>query len=107
MALLIALSFGPWLLLLYAQVLIFGLCQGMRGPIVSAITTRYFAGPRVATIYGMIFTANAFGSAAGSLIGGALHDLTGGYRTGFLFALCSMAIAVTNFWTVPALRKIR
>ena len=105
-ALLIALSLRPWLLMLCTYVLVFGLCQGMRGPIVSSITTRHFAGPKVATIYGMIFTANAFGSASGSLIGGALHDLTGGYRTGFLFALCSMAIAVTTFWTVPALRKV-
>ena len=104
-ALLLVLTFRPWLLLLCGYVLVFGLCQGMRGPIVSAIVTRSFAGPKVATIYGMIFTCNAFGSAAGSLIGGALHDLTGGYRAGFLFALCSMAIAVTTFWTVPALRK--
>lgn len=106
-ALLLALSFRPWTALLSAYVLIFGLCQGMRGPIVSSITTRHFAGPKVATIYGMIFTANALGSASGSLIGGALHDLTGGYATGFLFALCAMAFAVTTFWTVPELRKIR
>ncbi len=105
-ALLIALSYRPWAGMLFAYVLIFGLCQGMRGPIVSSITTRRFAGPKVATIYGMIFTANALGSASGSLIGGVLHDLTGGYRAGFLFALCSMAFAVTTFWTVPALRKI-
>jgi MFS family permease len=104
--LLLVLTVKPWLAMLCAYVLIFGLCQGMRGPIVSAITTRQFAGPKVATIYGMIFTFNAFGSASGSVIGGALHDLTGGYRIGFLVALCSMAIAVTTFWTVPALRKI-
>ncbi len=106
-ALLLVLSFRPWLVMLCAYVMIFGLCQGMRGPIVSSITTRHFAGPKVATIYGMIFTMNALGSASGSLIGGALHDLTGGYRTGFLFALCTMAFAVTTFWTVPDLRKIR
>ncbi len=106
-ALLIGLSFRPWMVLICAYVLFFGLCQGMRGPIVSAITTRHFAGPKVATIYGMIFTFNALGSASGSLIGGALHDLTGGYRSGFLFALCSMAIAVTTFWTVPALRQVK
>lgn len=105
--LLLALSFKPWLVLLCAYIIIFGLCQGMRGPIVSSITTRHFAGPKVATIYGMIYMANALGSASGSLIGGALHDLTGGYRSGFLFALCAMGLAVTTFWTVPALRRIR
>lgn len=106
-ALLLTLSFRPWLMLLCAYVILFGLCQGMRGPIVSSITTRHFAGPKVATIYGMIFMANSLGSASGSLIGGALHDLTGDYRSGFLFALCAMGLAVTTFWTVPALRKIR
>jgi MFS family permease len=106
-ALLLAISFRPWLVLLCAYVIVFGLCQGMRGPIVSSITTRHFAGPKVATIYGMIYMANALGSASGSLIGGALHDLTGGYRSGFLFALCAMGLAVTTFWTVPALRRIR
>jgi len=104
--LLLALSFKPWLGMLCAYVLVFGLCQGMRGPIVSSITTRHFAGPKVATIYGMIFTMNALGSASGSLIGGALHDFTGDYRAGFLFALCAMAFAVTTFWTVPDLKKV-
>jgi len=104
--LLLVLSFRPCLVMLCAYVLVFGLCQGMRGPIVSSITTRHFAGPKVATIYGMIFTMNALGSASGSLIGGALHDFTGGYRTGFVFALCAMAFAVTTFWTVPDLRKV-
>ncbi len=106
-ALLLLLSFVPWAMLLGAYVLVFGLCQGMRGPIVSSITTRHFAGPKVATIYGMIYMANALGSASGSLIGGALHDFTGGYRAGFVFAFCAMALAVTNFWTVPELRKMR
>lgn len=106
-AILIGLSFAPltWLLVVY--VLTFGLCQGVRGPIVSSICTRHFAGPKVATIYGMIFTANALGSASGSLIGGALHDLTGGYATGFVFALCAMAVAVRPFWFDPALKSFR
>jgi MFS family permease len=105
--LLIILAQAPSTLLLMAYVAVFGLCQGVRGPIISSVCTRHFAGPRVATIYGTIYAMNALGAAFGSLAGGVLHDLTGGYRTGFVFALCFIALAAAPFWTVPALRNFR
>jgi MFS family permease len=105
--LLLALSYLPSAALLALFVLVFGLCMGVRGPIISAIATRQFAGPRVATIYGTIYSANAIGAAFGSLMGGVLHDLTGGYRTGFALSVCAVAMAVAPFWTVPALRNFR
>ncbi len=105
--LLIILSKAPSTLLLIAYVAVFGLCQGVRGPIISSVCTRHFAGPRVATIYGTIYAMNALGAAFGSLAGGVLHDLTAGYRTGFVFALCFIALAAAPFWTVPALRNFR
>lgn len=80
---------------------------GARSPIVSSIATRHFAGPRMATIYGTIYSSNAIGAAFGSLMGGVLHDLTGGYRTGFLFSLCAVGLAVAPFWSVRALRDFR
>ncbi|HEX9433887.1 MAG TPA: hypothetical protein VF936_14005, partial [Burkholderiales bacterium] len=86
---------------------IFGLCMGVRGPIVSSISTRTFAGPNVATIYGTIYASNAVGAAFGSLMGGLLHDLTGGYRAGLGVAMVCVVIASTPFWTVPALRNFR
>ena len=63
---LFALTYAPWASLLVLYVLVFGFCQGMRGPIVSTIATRYFAGARVATIYGTIYATNALGAAFGS-----------------------------------------
>jgi MFS family permease len=105
--LLIVMSYGASTLLLILFVLVFGLCMGVRGPIISSVATRQFAGPRVATIYGTIYSANAIGAAFGSLMGGVLHDLTGGYRTGFLFSLCAVGLAVAPFWTVRALRDFR
>jgi len=105
--LLLALSYAPSAALLALFVLVFGLCMGVRGPIISAIATRHFAGPRVATIYGTIYSANAIGAAFGSLMGGVLHDVTGGYRTGFALSVCAVALAVAPFWTVPALRNFR
>jgi MFS family permease len=86
---------------------IFGLCMGVRGPIVSSISTRYFAGPNVATIYGTIYASNALGAAFGSLMGGLLHDLTGGYRAGLAVAMVFVVVASTPFWTVQALRNFR
>jgi MFS family permease len=106
-ALLLAISFHAAGWLVAAYVLVFGLCQGVRGPIVSAICTSKFAGPRVATIYGTIYAANAFGAAFGSLMGGVLHDLTGGYRAVFVFALAAIAAAATPMWIVRELREFR
>ena len=106
-ALLIAISFhaSGWLLAAYA--LVFGLCQGVRGPVVSAICTSKFAGGRVATIYGTIYAANALGAAFGALMGGVLHDATGGYRAVFVFALAALAAAATPMWVVRDLREFR
>lgn len=104
---LFALTWAPWISLLIAYVLVFGLCQGMRGPIVSTIATRHFAGARVATIFGTIYAMNAMGAAVGSLMGGVLHDITGGYRAGFIFSLGAIALAVLPFWTIPVLRNFR
>lgn len=104
---LFVLTYAPWGALLVAYVIVFGMCQGMRGPIISTIATRHFAGARVATIYGTIYAMNALGAAFGSLMGGVLHDITGGYRAGFVFSLCAIAVAVLPFWTLPVLRNFR
>jgi MFS family permease len=103
--LLIAFKPAPWLLLLFVPV--FGLCMGVRGPIVSSLASRYFAGPHVATIYGGIYAANAIGAAFGSFVGGVLHDFTGGYKVNLLLALVCIGIATTPFWTVRELRTFR
>ena len=107
MALLLAIALAPfaWLLVLFVPT--FGLCMGVRGPIVSSVSARYFAGPSVATIYGGIYAANAVGAAFGSFIGGLLHDLTGGYKSGLAFALICVAIASAPFSTVRELRTFR
>jgi MFS family permease len=107
LAMLLALSYYPavWLLVVYA--LVFGACQGARGPIISAICTTKFAGPRVATIYGTVYAMNSLGAAAGSLLGGVLHDLTGGYGAGFAFALLALATAAMPIWVVRELREFR
>ena len=101
---LFALSFVPHFALMAVYVVVFGLCMGVRGPIISTICTREFAGTRVATIYGTLYSTNSLGAAFGSLMGGVLHDATGGYRAGFLFALCAIGIAAMPMWVVRKLR---
>jgi MFS family permease len=107
MVLLMFLATQPSALLLGAFVVVFGLCMGVRGPIISAVCTRHFAGPRVATIYGTIYACNALGAAFGSLMGGLLLDYSGNYRVVFGFSLCAIALAVMPFWAVRALRDFR
>jgi MFS family permease len=107
MALLLLLSFHPSVFFLVLFVPVFGLCMGMRGPIVSSVAARYFAGPRVATIYGLIYASNAVGAALGAFAGGLLYDLTGGYQAALALSLLLITIAALPFWTVPALRNFR
>jgi MFS family permease len=104
---LLIVTFYPSRALLVLFVLVFGVCMGTRGPIISSISARYFSGAHVATIYGAIYSANALGAAFGSLAGGVLHDLSGGYRLGLFFALAFLAAAATPFWTVRELRDFR
>ena len=56
---------------------------------------------------GVVLVGNSLGAALGSLVGGVLHDLTGGYATVLAFSLCSISLASMPFWTVPALRNYR
>src|SRR5918999_5468891 len=107
MVLLLLLTLHPHPLLLVGFVPVFGLCMGVRGPIVSSVSARYFTGPRVATIYGLIYASNAVGAAIGAFIGGVLHDVTGGDQASLLFALVCITLAAAPFWTVPALRNFR
>jgi predicted MFS family arabinose efflux permease len=98
---------NPSLVLLVGFVGIFGMCMGFRGPIISSVCARYFAGSHVATIYGSIYSTNAIGAAFGSYIGGVLHDVTGGYGAGLAVALAAIGLAAAPFWTVRALREFR
>jgi MFS family permease len=107
MLILLAMLRHPSAVLLVVFVLAFGSSLGVRGPIISSICTRHFAGPRVATIYGTVFACNSLGAALGSLMGGVLHDLSGGYAAVLAFSLCSILLASMPFWTVPALKNYR
>lgn len=82
---------APWLL--GAYVLLFGICQGARRPIVASLSARLFPGPGLATIYGTIYACLSIGSGIGALLrGGGLHALLDHART----AACRSARAQRN-----------
>ncbi len=107
MMLLFLMSFHSVMVLLMIYVVVFGLSQGVRAPIISAMSARKFAGPRVATIYGTLYALNAVGAAIGAFTGGLLHDLTGGYRTGFVVALMLLLCSAVPIWAIKELRTYR
>jgi predicted MFS family arabinose efflux permease len=95
---LVLLSWFPERWLGVPFVLLFGISQGARGPIVASIAAKTFRGPGFATIYGTIFAAMSMGAALGSWISGALFDVTGGYRASFAFSMVCVLFAVAPFW---------
>lgn len=97
--LLYVISYYPSQIALAAFVLLFGLAQGARGPIVSTISSRLFPGQAQATIYGTIYACMSLGAGLGAYLSGLLYDLTGTYRLGFAFSMISVALAVAPFWT--------
>lgn len=98
-SMLYALSYRTSELLLVGYVVLFGICQGARGPVVASLSAKLFSGPGQATVYGAIYALMSVGTGLGAALSGALHDWTGGYRAGFLLALACIALAAAPFWT--------
>jgi predicted MFS family arabinose efflux permease len=103
-AALTAISVWPSQLLLYAFVILFGLMQGARGPIVVAMVAALFSG-RVRAIHGALSLAQGFGAALGSWLSGMLYELTGSYLTSFTVAACGALAGLASFWVVAAFRE--
>jgi hypothetical protein len=92
MAVLLAMTFRPSSALLVLFVVLFGLCMGTRGPdhlVARRALLRRAARWRRSTAASIRPTRSA--PPAGALTGGALHDLTGGYRAGLAIALVFIA----------------
>ncbi|MEM6438478.1 MAG: MFS transporter [Pseudomonadota bacterium] len=85
-----------------AFVLVFGVTMGARGPVYSSLTALLWPG-RVGAVYGAITLGFGLGSAAGGLLSGVLHDLTGGYSAVFALSIGAAALAATPFWTLRPL----
>jgi MFS family permease len=100
------LAFDPALWLLAVYVLSFGLAMGSRGPQVAAVAAKLFGGSSLGGIFGVLSIGMGLGSAAGSSLGGLLHDWTGGYQAGFAVSFLSIVLALSPWWVWPKLRQL-
>src|SRR5262249_12973959 len=89
-------------LLVYAFVLLFGLTQGARGPIVVAMVAALFPGG-VGAVYGMLSLAQGLGAGLGSSISGVIYELTGSYAASFGLAALGALAGLATFWIVASL----
>lgn len=97
-AALVALEAWPTTAWLAAYAVLFGLGFGARGPIITAMATERFGGPRFGAIYGVLNLANGLGAALGPWFAGAVHDALGSYRLAFVAAIAFAGLGAACFW---------
>jgi MFS family permease len=95
---LLALEVWPHAAALFAYAILFGLGFGARGPIITAIASHLFAGPRFGVIYGILSVGNGIGGGLAPWYAGVLHDLSGSYRIAFLIAVGFCVLGSACFW---------
>jgi len=87
--------------ILYLYALFWGIGEGGRSGLLSAIVSDSFPGPAQGTIVGTLGAFFGVGAAAGSWLGGAVYDWTGEYMLAFQIALlatlaATAAVALTT-----------
>jgi len=82
----------PWLLYLYA--VCYGLGQGSRALVLSAISADIFHGKHFGAIFGYFTFSIGLGGAAGAWLGGFLFDITHSYAVSFWASLACLVISV-------------
>lgn len=82
----------PWLL--YAYAVCYGLGQGSRALVLSAISADIFQGKHFGAIFGYFTFSIGIGGAMGAWLGGFLFDLTHSYAVPFWVSLASLLLSV-------------
>jgi MFS family permease len=90
---------------MYVFIVLFGLMQGVRGPIILALVATVFRGGAVGSIFGALTLAPGIGAAVGSWASGYLHDVTGGYAASFLLGITGSCVGMALFWALPSLAE--
>jgi MFS family permease len=96
-AALIVLAHVPSLLLVYLMVLAQGALGYGLTSILGAVVVEIFQGKHYGSIFGSVMLAGLAGGAAGPLVTGLLHDLSGNYTIAFAIGIgvsCLSAIAI-------------
>jgi predicted MFS family arabinose efflux permease len=86
----------PWLLYFYA--ICYGLGQGSRALVLSAISADLFHGKHFGAIFGYFTFSIGLGGAVGAWLGGFLFDVTQSYALPFWVSLACLIISVFIVW---------
>jgi MFS family permease len=86
----------PWLLYVYA--VCYGLGQGSRALVLSAISADIFQGRHFGAIFGYFTFSIGLGGAIGAWLGGFLFDMTRSYTLPFWVSLACLIISVFIVW---------
>ena len=87
---------APWLL--YAYAVCYGLGQGSRALVLSAISADIFHGKHFGAIFGYFTFSIGLGGATGAWLGGFLFDITHSYRIPFLVSLACLIVSIFIVW---------
>lgn len=86
----------PWLLYIYA--VCYGLGQGSRALVLSAISADIFQGKHFGAIFGYFTFSIGLGGAIGAWLGGFLFDVTHSYAVSFWVSLACLIVSVFIVW---------
>ncbi len=101
-ALLLLMSLWPSapLRFLYMYALLWGIGEGSRSSLLTAIASDTFPGPSQGIIVGTLGGFFGVGAASGSWVAGRIFDLSGSYVLAFQIALVSTLVATVSIWLV-------
>lgn len=84
----------------YVYALVMGIGYAVTAPVLPAISSDLFGGPRFSSIFGVIHMSMGFGSALGAWGAGRIFDLTGSYAEAFWLAIGLSVLSPTILWSV-------
>ena len=90
-------------LLLYAYAVFYGLGQGSRALVLSAISADIFSGKSFGAILGYFTLSIGIGGAVGSWLGGFIFDTMGSYTSAFVIAALCCIGSVIAVWVTPGM----
>ncbi len=94
-------------LLLYVYAVCYGLGQGSRALVLSAISADVFLGRNFGAIYGYFTMSIGIGGAVGIWLGGFLHDVFGNYTVPFMIAFGNFMVSILMVWGIRFLKGTR
>jgi MFS family permease len=86
----------PFLLYIYA--VFYGLGQGSRALVLSAISIDVFQGKNFGAIFGYFTLSVGIGGAIGAWLGGYIFDVTRSYMVAFSISLACLIISIFVVW---------